>query len=75
MTLSQIETPPISSGAKENLLTRLKELSGALMLFEIPAGPASVFMLILIGYFVMTVWFGKAPEPVVQKIRKPSNEK
>jgi hypothetical protein len=33
--------------------------------FEIPMGPASVFTLILIGYFVLTVWFGK-PQPVVQ---------
>jgi hypothetical protein len=37
-------------------------------IFDIPVGPASVFTMILIGYFVMTVWFGKEPQPVVQKI-------
>ena len=45
--------------------------------FEISwAGPASVFTLI-IGYFVMTVWFGKAetPQPVVQRVRKPGISK
>lgn len=37
---------------------------------EIPVGPASIFTLILIGYFVLTVWFGK-PQPVVQKAAVP----
>lgn len=42
--------------------------------FDIPVGPASVFTMILIGYFVMTVWFGKAPEPVVQRITNPDDQ-
>jgi len=40
---------------------------------EIPVGPASVFVLILIGYFVMTVWFG-SPQPIVTKSQQPSPE-
>jgi hypothetical protein len=32
---------------------------------DIPVGFASVFTMILIGYFVLTVWFGKPPAPVV----------
>jgi hypothetical protein len=34
---------------------------------EIPVGFASVFMVILIGFFVLTVWFGKPEAPVVQR--------
>lgn len=46
-------------------------------LFDIPVGFASVFMMILIGYFVLTVWFGAPPAPAVQKISphpQPSDE-
>lgn len=41
--------------------------------FDIPVGFASVFLVILIGYFVLTVWFGKPSEPVVQRSSSPDN--
>lgn len=46
-------------------------------LFEIPVGFASVFMMILVGYFVLTVWFGSPQAPVVQKapVRVPEEPK
>lgn len=37
-------------------------------LFDIPVGFASVFFMILIGYFVLTVWFGSPQAPVVQRV-------
>lgn len=41
-------------------------------LFDIPVGFASVFLMILIGYFVLTVWFGSPqPVPVTQKPAVP----
>ena len=45
-------------------------------LLEIPVGYASVFTMILIGYFVLTVWFGAppAPAPAVQKQTKHPDE-
>ncbi|MBX3022866.1 MAG: hypothetical protein KF799_14420 [Bdellovibrionales bacterium] len=45
-------------------------------LFDIPVGFASVFMMILIGYFVLTVWFGapQAPVVAVQKTQAPLDE-
>lgn len=36
-------------------------------LLEIPIGPALVFSLILIGYFALTVWFGKPSQSAVHK--------
>lgn len=40
---------------------------------DIPVGYASVFFMILTGYFVLTVWFGKPAEPIVQRatVRPP----
>ena len=43
-------------------------------LLDIPVGFASVFLMILIGYFVLTVWFG-APQPVVVKAPEPQDAK
>lgn len=37
-------------------------------LFDIPVGFASSFLMILIGYFVLTVWFG-APQAPVEKLQ------
>ncbi|NJL25544.1 MAG: hypothetical protein HC902_10475 [Calothrix sp. SM1_5_4] len=48
-----------------------------MVLMDIPVGFASVFTMILIGYFVLTVWFGKPSQPVVQHspdTRKPESQ-
>lgn len=43
-------------------------------IFEIPVGLASTFLAILIGYFVLTVWFGKPAPPVVQEHAPDQNK-